>query len=593
MPSRPVDRRLATPSPSRPGLGGSPRRAARFAAWLAVAPIAAGCGPSASARPDERAPRPTLVTLSIVGTNDLHGHVEALPAFSGYLANLRAAREADGGAVVLLDGGDMFQGTLESNLEEGAPIVAAYAALGYDAVTIGNHEFDYGPVGERATPASPADDPRGALRARVAEAPYPFLSANLLDRASGRLAVLGTDARPVLPTVVLERAGVRIGVVGVTTEQTLTTTIAANVGDLAMRPLADAVSEHARALRAAGVDLVLVAAHAGGRCERFDDPHDLTTCEPEQEIMELAAALSPGAVDAIVAGHTHQAMAHEVAGIAVVESYSYGRAFGRIDLTYDLAADRLVERAIRPPTSICRPAECAEAAYEGRPIAADPRVAAIAEAAGARAAALRASPLGVTLETPIVRDGDAESPLGNLFTDLMRAARPDADVALYNGGGLRADLPAGPLTYGAFYEALPFDNRFAYVRMSAADLSRMLVRNATHDGSFLSISGLRASFACSETEQVRATLVRDDGSPVAPETTLEVVVSDFLALGGDDVLEEVRARDGAVRIEDGAPMREAMVEVLRRRGGALRDTDLLDPARPRVALPGPRPLRCD
>jgi 5'-nucleotidase len=552
-----------------------------------------GCGPSAAPRPDER-PRASLVTLSIVGTNDLHGHVEALPAFSGYLANLRAAREAEGGAVVLLDGGDMFQGTLESNLNEGAAvIVQAYAALGYDAVTIGNHEFDYGPVGERATPGSPSDDRRGALRARVGEAPYPFLSANLLDRASGQRAVLGTADRPVLPTVILERAGVRIGVVGITTEQTLTTTIAANVDDLAMRPLADAVSEHARALRAEGVDVVLVAAHAGGRCERFDDPHDLASCEADQEIMELAQALGPDAVDAIVAGHTHQGMAHEVNGIAIVESFSYGRAFGRIDLTYDLAADRLVERVIRPPTDICRPADCADASYEGRPIVADPRVEAITVAATARAAELRASPLGVALGTAIPRDGDAESALGNLFTDLMRAARPDADVALYNGGGLRADLPAGPLTYGAFYEALPFDNRFAFVRMTAGDLSRMLLRNATHDGSFLSVSGVRATFACSETEQVRVTLTRDDGRPLAPETPLTVVVSDFLALGGDDVLEEVRGREGAVRIEDGAPMREAMVEVLRRRGGALRDTDLLDPERPRVALPGARPMRCD
>jgi 5'-nucleotidase len=80
------------------------------------------CGPSAASRPDER---PRVVTISVVGTNDLHGHVEALPALSGYLAILRAAREADGGAVVLLDGGDMFQGTLESNLAEGAPVVAA------------------------------------------------------------------------------------------------------------------------------------------------------------------------------------------------------------------------------------------------------------------------------------------------------------------------------------------------------------------------------------------------------------------------------------------------------------------------------------
>jgi 5'-nucleotidase len=242
---------------------------------------------------------------------------------------------------------------------------------------------------------------------------------------------------------------------------------------------------------------------------------------------------------------------------------------------------------------LCREAACADAVYEGRPITPDPRVVAITEAATARAAAQRARPLGVDLATEIPRDGDEESALGNLFTDLMRVARPEADVALYNGGGLRADLPAGPLTYGAFYEALPFDNRFAFVRMTAGELARMLVRNASQDGSFLSVSGVRATLACGEADQLRATLVRDDGGALRDDEVITVVVSDFLATGGDGVLAEVRAREGALRIEDGVPMREAMVEALTRRGGTLRASELHDLARPRVTLPGPRPVRCE
>ena len=87
-------------------------------------------GDGAWKRPDGSAGDPAAglrgeVTLSIVGTNDLHGALERLPLFAGFVANLRAARAADGGGVVLVDGGDMFQGTLESNLKEGAPVVAA------------------------------------------------------------------------------------------------------------------------------------------------------------------------------------------------------------------------------------------------------------------------------------------------------------------------------------------------------------------------------------------------------------------------------------------------------------------------------------
>jgi 5'-nucleotidase len=383
-----------------------------------------------------------------------------------------------------------------------------------------------------------------------------------------------------------------IGVIGVTTEQTLTTTIAANVSDLAMRPLLDAVTEHAATLRAAGTELVLVAAHAGGRCARFEDPSDLTSCDDDEEIMALARSLPAGAVDVIVAGHTHQGMAHLVNDVAIVESFSYGRAFGRVDVTIDLASHRVLAREIQPPTELCRGEACADVRYEGRAITPDPRVARAVEAATVRAAALRAEAVGVTLTTEVTRSGSEESALGNLFTDLMRAARPDADVALYNGGGLRADLPAGPLVYGAFYEALPFDNRFAHVHMTAGDLARMLERNATHDTSFLSISGVRAQLRCEHGELV-ATLRREDGRALADDEEIDVVVSDFLATGGDGVLSEVRGREGAMRLEDDPPLRDAMVEVLRTRGGSLSESSLLDPAHPRVALPSARPVACE
>ena len=92
------------------------------------------------------------VTLSIVGTTDLHGRVfpsdgqGGVAQLGGYLRNLRAARALDGGAVLLLDAGDTFQGGIESNLSEGVLVVDAYNALGYDALAIGNHEFDYGAI---------------------------------------------------------------------------------------------------------------------------------------------------------------------------------------------------------------------------------------------------------------------------------------------------------------------------------------------------------------------------------------------------------------------------------------------------------------
>src|SRR5436190_2843300 len=122
------------------------------------------------------AQKSATLTISVVATSDLHGGVLArddrggLAMLGGYVHNLRAARASDGGGVLLVDSGDMFQGTLESNLNEGAAVVNAYNTLGYSAAAIGNHEFDYGPTGPEETVQKPGEDPRGALKARAAGA---------------------------------------------------------------------------------------------------------------------------------------------------------------------------------------------------------------------------------------------------------------------------------------------------------------------------------------------------------------------------------------------------------------------------------------
>ncbi|MCA9610841.1 MAG: 5'-nucleotidase C-terminal domain-containing protein, partial [Myxococcales bacterium] len=521
-------------------------------------------------------------------TNDLHGHVWALPWLAGYLEVLREARREDG-AVVLLDGGDMFQGTLESNLLEGAPIVTAYDALRYDAVTIGNHEFDYGPVGERVTPTEPGDDPRGALLARAAQAHYPFLAANLRVRGGAPIAW-----EHVQTATILERAGVSIGVIGVTTEQTLSTTNAANVSDLAMAPIVRAVTEQARALRGRGADIVLVAAHAGGRCTEHDDPTDLSSCEADQEIFEVARALPEGTVDAIVAGHTHQAVSHVVNGIPIIESYSYGRAFGRVDLVVDRTRGVVTRVEVHPPRDLCASGSieegCEPGTYEGRPVAASAEVAALVQPSIENAAAQRAHPLGVTIAGgPIEAVRERECALGNLFTDLMRQAS-GADVALTNGGGLRADLPEGPLTYGQLYQASPFDNAFAMVRLSRAELEAMIADNLGRTGSFLSLSGVRAVARC-EGGRIQARITRDDGRPIPDDATLTLATTDFLATGTEASFASLRERD-AVTIDHGSLVREAMARVLEERGGQLTPGALYDPATPRVRYEGTRPVSC-
>jgi 5'-nucleotidase len=210
---------------------------------VAILLLIASCDPA-------RVDSPTI-TLSVISTNDVHGALlpvdgnRGLALFAGYVDNLRETRAEDGGEVLLIDAGDMWQGTLESNLSEGASVVAAFNALDYDAAAVGNHEFDFGPAGEKATPANILDDSQGALKRRAAEADFPLLAANLIDDTTG----LPVDWPNVQPSVLLDREGIKVGIIGLMTEHALITTIAANVRGLSVAPLAPASREVATGRR--------------------------------------------------------------------------------------------------------------------------------------------------------------------------------------------------------------------------------------------------------------------------------------------------------------------------------------------------------
>lgn len=530
----------------------------------------------------------THAILSIVGTSDLHGAIFArngrggLALLGGYVDNLRLARAADGGGVVLLDSGDTFQGGMESNLTEGAVVVDAYEALGYTAAAIGNHEFDFGSIDAPAPHAVKSGDPRGALKAIAARASYPLLAANLIDDRTGEL-VQWPNVRPSMTAVV---AGVKVGVVGVMTTVAMRSTLAANVKGLRTSPLVEAIRTHAEALRAAGAQVIVVAAHAGGRCTRFEAPDDLSSCEDSAEIFEVARALPPGLVDAIMAGHAHAGVAHRVAGIPIVEAYSGGRAFGRIDLSFDRAAGKVVDATVFAPQDVCAEVDIATghcdaagdragvwvpARYEGREVIASARVRAAMEPELRRVAEMRAVSLGVVLDTPMRREGDLESALGNLFADALHASVPGADVAIANNnaiGGLRADLGTGPLTFGAFYDVFPFDNRVVTLRLTGAALRDVMAAEVSRGRrGALGVSGIYVSARCATTGEVAVDLTWPSGAPVEPDAHVLVVTTDFLAGGA---VFGPTFGPTPVEVPHEAPIaREVVGDWLRARGGRL------------------------
>lgn len=574
--------------------GGSETHVVATPASSATTPTSSSSSAASSAPP---------VVITLVGTNDFHGHVEAAPLFAGYLARLRAVHP-----VVLVDGGDMFQGTLESNLLEGAPVRKIYDALGYDAAAIGNHEFDYGPVGPASSPTRPSDDPFGALKAlanpvnSASSAPFPFLSVNLVEGGQ-------TLAWPnVRRSTIVTRGGLRIGIVGGTTQQTLTTTLTANVKTLKLLPLAEAAAaEIAHLRRDEHVDLVILAAHAGGKCSEFHGDFAKDACETDQEILPVAEFLARAPEtrpNAIVAGHTHAPMATRYAGIPIVEAYSYGTAFDRVDFTVDPATKKVLDSRIFPPQSLCKreagkgrpdPATCATDAYEGAEITRDQgAIATLTNEALGRAVARKTELLGVELKGVFENTHDAESSLGNLVTDLMREAYPKADVAIVNGGGLRAPLPAGKLSYGSLFEAFPFDNRASFVTIPAKRLRGVIEDHLRNSGSIFSFSGVSIRATCKNVRkepgpgiyELHVDLFDGRGKAISDEKSLRVVASDFLFGGGDDFW----GRGDVPKIEETS---DGLRDALETR---LRAKKALDPkafltAKPRFVHSG-KPMKC-
>jgi 2',3'-cyclic-nucleotide 2'-phosphodiesterase (5'-nucleotidase family) len=551
---------------------------------------ACACKRPAPAPAGPLAESPTL-TISVVATNDVHGHIEQLPLLGGYVRNLEQARKRDHGGMLLLDAGDMLQGTLESNLGEGAAVIRAYNALGYAAASVGNHEFDFGPVGPRAVATVPQDDPLGALEQRAQEARFVLLSANL-ERKDG--------ATPALPriaaSVLLEVAGVHVGIVGGLTRDALTQTQAVNVAALELASLPEAIAKEARALRARGASVVIALVHAGGECHDFRAPDDLSSCDQKAEVFELARRLSAKDVDLIVAGHTHEGIAHRVNGIPIIESYANARAFGRVDLSVDRISGRVTAQHIDPPRALCSEAldkpACTTERYEGAPVQRDPNVQRVLAADIERARVERSRSLGVALSGELKRNHKLESPLGNLVADLVLGAFPGADAAINNGGSVRTSLPKGTLSYGQLFEMFPFDNAFAELHITAGTLAAIIRNNLMSDRGFLSLSGLRARADC-QGELLVVEILRPSAKRVPEKTPLRVITSDFLAGGGDGLLRGVPLGENAIEIHRERMMRDAFAQQLATRARLdPGDRGLFDPEQPRVRYQGTRPLAC-
>jgi 5'-nucleotidase len=473
--------------------------------------------------------------LRVLHTNDTHAQLEPTNVFGvGDLGGIaqrktlvdqaRTESAADGESVLLLDAGDVFQGTLYFNQYEGLADLWFYNHLQYDAMAVGNHEFDNGPetLAQFINGGSIDADGYAIDGEQVGPAVFPLLSANT-DVSNEPLL-----AGKVKPWVIVERQDEKIGILGLTAQDTA---ILSSPGDNVTFSDPVAAAEQAVAeLEAEGVNKIIALTHIGFSKDK-----------------ELAAQVN--GIDVIVIGHSHTQLYGDgtdaegpyptkvtnPAGddVLIVSSWQKGQYLGNIHLMFDADGEVV--------------------SFDGQPyvvdenVESDPTFAAKLQEFGEPIEALNKKVVG---ETTVLLDGERgnvrskETNLGNLITDAMleRTQEANAQIAIQNGGGIRASIPAGDVTVGQVRTVLPFGNRIATVDLTGAQVKEALENGVSQveegAGRFPQVAGIQYTWTPSATVGSRILSVKvADGSgafvDIDPEATYRVATNNYLLEGGD------------------------------------------------------------
>jgi 2',3'-cyclic-nucleotide 2'-phosphodiesterase/3'-nucleotidase len=389
--------------------------------------------------------------IQILGTTDMHGHVLAEDTFSRQPANqgwakittLIRRQRALNPNTILVDCGDTLQGepvnyvrnVLRRDLPE--PSIAIMNALGYSAMAVGNHDYDFG---------------LGVLREVEKQAAFPFLSAN----------TLAAKGKPGFPTHTLVTvAGVRVALVGFTTPQVPAMTEPGHYDGLTFQDIVVAARTLVPQLRQREkADVVIALLHSGlGTADGREGD--------ENAALRLAEQV-PG-LDAIFTGHTHQAIQTEHKGVPIVQASSFGRALAVVDL--DLRQDKGHWRVVASAGRLVKPDDQTASDPEVLHLTADLR------AATDRYLDTAATNLLVDLDSRWSRMED--TPLMQLIHQVQRQAT-GAQLSAAASPGPKLFIPKGPTSVRQFYALSPYENQLARIRITGDQLKRYLEHAARH-----------------------------------------------------------------------------------------------------------------
>jgi 5'-nucleotidase/UDP-sugar diphosphatase len=494
--------------------------------------------------------------IYIFYTNDIHGAIteeeadflnpEFPPLLGGGAAaaniifSYRKKAKDNDDIVLVLDAGDIFQGTPIGTKTAGKAIIDYMNRVGYDAGAAGNHDFDLG---------------KDVFVDLTRRANFPILSANLIDKETGGVF------KAVKPYTIIEKKGVRIGIFGITTEATENMSFPKNITGLDFSAEAPAAQRAVNALREKGVDLVIALVHMGLPYDTEEGYRAMKSDEANGKIkvsylnaMEMAHYVS--GIDLLFGGHLHlgyqEPWEDPVNHTLCFQNYGNGGNLGLVEIKIDRRSKTIAgyELPGRNGSLLLLTLD------EFWP---DSNIYADIKNEQAEVEKGYDEVIGVS-KVDLNRSGEGESTMNNLICDAMIQAT-GADFSLTNFGGIRADLRAGPITRRDLFQVLPFGNSLVVMQMTGEFLKQVVESKISTGRSGLAIGGGMIEFDQNRPDGNKITFFMVGEHPLYPKKEYRLVTTDYLAEGnsGLDLLLQV---DEANVAHTGILLRDAVSEYI-------------------------------
>ncbi|WP_404451007.1 5'-nucleotidase C-terminal domain-containing protein [Virgibacillus necropolis] len=462
---------------------------------------------------------PDNLKVQLLSMNDLHGKIdqqyELDPDGDGtfgtygkmdYVAGAIEAREQRNPNTLVVHAGDMIGGSSPvSGLLQDEPTVEIMEEIGFDVGTVGNHEFDEG-TEELMRMVNGGEHPDGLGTENYDGMNFPVLCANCVYKDTNETF---------LPSYHVEEIdGEKIGFIGVLTQEAAGMVMPAGIQDIKFIDETEPVNNAVTELQAQGVEAIVLLAHI---------PAEQSGTSATGQAADLANEVNDE-VDVIFAAHNHKVVDGVVDNKLIVQAYEYGKAFADVDLEIDRSTGDIVKKE-------------AEVVYvDQSQVTPDPAVTAILAKYTEQIAPIMNEVIGYNaadLTGDYSNDGDHG--LGNLIADGMNAEM-GSDFAMMNGGGIRADLLAGEVTWGDLYNIQPFGNTLMMFEIKGADLYPIIQEQLSAKyGPDYSISGFHYTWNSEMNEVVAITL--PDGTSVDMDKTYTLTVNNYMGTSAGPISE--------------------------------------------------------